>query len=327
MQLNMCAGAYRSRFALPCSRVAVACFALFALAGCDIEDFGPSDRFHADFHYTFELKPGGHLSVENFNGQVEVEGWDQDQVEVTGTKFASTKDMLDLIKIETHATPDRVDLRTVRPSVRRGNMGAKYLVHVPKKVELDRINSSNGHVRITNVEGPARVKTSNGGVRAINIGGAVDAQTSNGPIDVEGIHGSASMHTSNGRVHAENVDGQCEADTSNGTISVRLNGASTAPLKFTTTNGSIEVNMQGAPKGDIRANTSNGGITVHLPTGASAHLKADTSNASISSDFDVNTTVSGKANSKRHLDGTIGSGGPVIELSTNNGSIRLLKGI
>lgn len=301
--------------------------AAVTLAGCDIEDFGPSDRFHNDFHYSFELKPGGHLSVENFNGQVEIEGWDQDRVDVTGTMYASTKDMVDLIRIETHNTSDRVDLRTVRPSVRHGNMGAKYSIHVPKKIELDRVYSSNGHVRVMNVDGPARLKTSNGGVRAINVGGSVDAQTSNGPIDLETVHGSASMHTTNGRVHAENITGQCEADTSNGTISVRLDGSSSSPMKFSTTNGSVEINLTAAPRGDIRANSSNGGITMHLPEGTSARLKADTSNASVSSDFDVTTTIHGSAPNKHHLDGTIGSGGPMIELTTSNGAIRVLRGV
>jgi hypothetical protein len=49
---------------------------------------------------------------------------------------------------------------------------------------------------------------------------------------------------------------------------------------------------------------------------------ARTSNASISSDFDVSSRGFGD---KHHLEGTIGSGGPVLDLSTSNGSIKVVR--
>jgi DUF4097 and DUF4098 domain-containing protein YvlB len=74
--------------------------------------------------------------------------------------------------------------------------------------------------------------------------------------------------------------------------------------------------------GGVRVSTSNGGITVRLARAVNARLMARTSNASISSDFDV--TERG-ASDKHRLEGTIGSGGPVLDLSTSNGSIRVVK--
>ncbi|MCC6366797.1 MAG: hypothetical protein IT165_25025, partial [Bryobacterales bacterium] len=53
-----------------------------------------------------------------------------------------------------------------------------------------------------------------------------------------------------------------------------------------------------------------------------ARLKASTSNSSINSEFDL--TVHGSL-SKNRLDGTIGSGGPLINLSSSNGAIRIQK--
>jgi len=56
--------------------------ALVLLTAC--EDFvrgnwGNSERFKDDFHYSYPLKAGGSLSVENFNGSIEILGWDQDK--------------------------------------------------------------------------------------------------------------------------------------------------------------------------------------------------------------------------------------------------------
>jgi hypothetical protein len=53
-----------------------------------------------------------------------------------------------------------------------------------------------------------------------------------------------------------------------------------------------------------------------------ARLSAATSNASISSDFEMR--MRGEI-SKHHIEGTLGSGGPLIDLSTSNGQIRILK--
>jgi DUF4097 and DUF4098 domain-containing protein YvlB len=295
---------------------------LFAV-GCDFEDLGSSDRYTADFHYSYPLKSGGRLSVENFNGSIEIASWDQDSVDISGVKYAGTPELRDAIKIDIVNTPDSVHVRTVRPSERHGNMGAKYVIKVPRKIELERITSSNGGIRVNDTEGPARLRSSNGVIHATNLKGTLDVQTSNGGIEVMDLDGPAVLKTSNGRVHAEGVRGSLEASTSNGGITVHLAKAEGGrPVKLDTSNGSIDLTMDNHNQNDVYASTSNAGITVHMPPSIAARLRAHTSNGSISSDFDVK--VQGQI-SKHNLEGTIGEGGPVLDLSTSNGSIHLEK--
>ena len=294
---------------------------LLFLAGCDLEDLGASDRFTADFHYG-SLK-ATRLSVENFNGSIEIASWDQDSIDISGVKYAGTAQLRDAMKIDVATTGDTLHVRTVRPSERRGNMGAKYVIKVPRKIELDRISSSNGSIRVNNIEGAARLRSSNGGIHVINTKGNVDAQTSNGNVEVQDLEGSAVLKTSNGRVHAEGIKGTLEAETSNGGINVHLTKAEAGrPVKLDTSNGSIDLTVDSANQNDVYASTSNAGITVHMPPSIGARLRAHTSNGSISSDFEVQ--VQGQI-SKHSLEGTIGSGGPVLDLSTSNGGIHLVK--
>jgi len=82
------------------------------------------------------------------------------------------------------------------------------------------------------------------------------------------------------------------------------------------------VTLDQPTQNDVIASTSNAGITVHLAPSIAARVKAHTSNGSISSDFDVK--VQGQIN-KHSLEGTIGEGGPMLELTTSNGSIHLVK--
>lgn len=297
--------------------------ALLGLAGCDIEDWHGNERHSKDFQLSYDLKPDGRVSLEGFNGSIEISGWDQPKVDISGTKYAPSPELAEALKIDVQNSADSISVRAVRPSSVRGNIGVKFVVKVPRQARLERIVSSNGSVRLLDADGPARVKTSNGSVRAQNLKGALDAQTSNGSIDVMQIGGAVSLRTSNGRVRAEDVRGAIEATTSNGGINIKL--LETDPghtIRLETSNGGVDLTLPKVIRSDVRIVTSNSGITVHAPHGLNARLSARTSNASVSSDLDV--TRQGEQ-MKGRLEGTIGAGGPLLDLHTSNGSIRLVK--
>ncbi len=215
---------------------------MLALAACDFEDFDSSEKFTEDFHHSYPVKSGGRLSVENFNGSIEISSWDQDTIDISGVKYANSPQMRDAIKIDIVTTDDSVHVRTVRPSERRSNMGAKYVIRVPRKTELERIQSSNGSIRVSDVQGPIRLRSSNGSIRAMNLRGNLDVQTSNGSIEVEQLDGGANLHTSNGRIRAEGVRGVLEAVTSNGSINAHLaKTESGRTVKLESSNGSIDL--------------------------------------------------------------------------------------
>jgi len=296
--------------------------ALVGLSGCMIGDLGPMDRFHADFHYSYPVDAKARIDAESFNGSIEIEGWDKNEVEISGVKSASSEEARDAIKIDVHNTPGSVDIRAIKPSSLQGNMGVKITMHVPRNAEVDRVTTSNGPVKVRDVSRAAHLKSSNGGITLTGISGEVDAHTSNGPIDADSLTGAAVLKTSNGHIHAENISGSLEAETSNGGIKARLATSPTSPIKLISSNSPIELTMEKAPQSDIRAETKNSSITLHLPSDTSAKVIADTSNSSIETDF----AVSGDKD-KHHLSGTIGAGGHNIELNTSNGHIRISKGM
>lgn len=305
---------------------------LFVLTGCeDMGDWGPSDRYHEDFHYSYALKPGGTVSLESFNGSVEVVSWDQPTVEVNGTKYASQKDYLDEMKVDASATPGQVRIRMVRPSFTHGNSGARFSIRVPRQVVLDEIVTSNGPIRVDGIEGNVRVRTSNGNVRVEKMKGELTARTSNGPIELREIDGNVRLHTSNGHIDAEASNGSFEAETSNAKIEARLvNPISNWPVRLNTSNGHIDLTLQGSKMPDVRAETNNSSIELHLPPSVNARVKANTSShSSVTSDFDQ-LMRSGNDDDRHHdrhseVEGTLGSGGPLMDLSTSNGPIKILK--
>jgi DUF4097 and DUF4098 domain-containing protein YvlB len=292
--------------------------------GCDFETLADaSDHYREDFQYTYNLQPGGRLSIESYNGSIEILGWEKDSVQITGTKYASRQSYLKEVKIETRADNNSVTVRTVRPLGWHGSSGAKYSVRVPFKVQLDRIASSNGQIRVEDIQGPVRLETSNGAIRLRKIEGTLDARTSNGGIDGDSLTGDVTLHSSNGGIHLDSVAGALVAGTSNAGVHVRLGKPKpNEPVRLSSSNGGVELEIESLDNNEIHASTSNSTVTVRLPATLKAELRASTSNGNIQTDFDVTTHGS---ISKNHLDGTINGGGPLIDLSTSNGTVKILK--
>jgi Putative adhesin len=295
---------------------------LIGATGCYIDDFGGFGRFPKDFHYSYPLKSGGRLSLESFNGTVDLSGWDQETVDISGTKYGPSPDAADSLKIEIDNSPDSVSVRAVRPSELRGGWGVRFVVKMPRRAVLDLIKTSNGQIRVMDGSGPARLRTSNGQIHVQAFQGSVDAQTSNGSVELTDMTGEAMVRTSNGHIHADNHKGPLQASTSNGTITANLAATGDRPLRLETSNGSVDLTLPAKFDTDVRVNSSNGHITLHLPAEVNARLQARTNNASVTSDFEVRAQGEFR---KNRLDGVIGNGGPLLDLTTSNASIRLMR--
>ncbi len=125
--------------------------------------------------------------------------------------------------------------------------------------------------------------------------------------------------TVNGGISASGLTADAEATTVNGGVEIEAGGTARA----TTVNGGISARLGRADwAGLLKLTTVNGGIDVAVPAGLNTELKASTVNGDIQTDFPV--TMTGRI-SKRHVQGTIGTGGRQLEMETVNGSIELKK--
>jgi len=295
---------------------------LFLLAGCDIDEMGGGfERYNEDFHFNYPLKSGGRLAVDGFNGSIEVTVWDQETVDISGTKYARSQDYARDIKIEIDHPGDSVSIRAIRPNYRNGNYGVKFAIKVPRKYAIDHLITSNGAIRAADATGATRVKSSNGSIELRNIKGALTAETSNSSVDLTDIDGDVEIRTSNGHIRALGIRGAFDATTSNSSIRASLDRVDGA-VRLQSSNGSLDLTMPPGAQTALRAHTSNSSITLRLPGEVNARLSAHTSNSSITTDFEMR--LRGEI-SKHNIEGSIGSGGPLLDLSTSNGSIRILK--
>ena len=300
---------------------AVLAAALVSLTGCDFEDFGGIGKFSRDFHYNYAMNSNATLNLETFNGSVEISGWDQNTIDITGAKYGPTQADADDLQVNISHTADEVTIRVIRPAERRNNLGAKFNIRLPRTVHLDRITSSNGSIHTMECVGPSRFKSSNGAIKVEGLRGDLEALTSNSAVELLDVEGNVTAHTSNGRVRADRLLGTLDATTSNSSIQATIDRAD-RPVRVETSNGAIDLTLPKHYDRDLKAGTSNSSITVRLPADTNAHIMAQTSNSSIASDFDL--SMRGEF-SKSRVDAQIGSGGPLIDLHTSNGHIKLAR--
>lgn len=126
------------------------------------------------------------------------------------------------------------------------------------------------------------------------------------------------LRTVNGEIEISEMSGELRLRSTNGGIAV-LDSAGRVDAH--TTNGGIQVELRSVlPGSDMEFQTTNGGIRLYLPSDIQASLDARTTNGSIETDFPVQVQGTFRRN---RLEGDINGGGPVIELQTTNGSIRI----
>jgi DUF4097 and DUF4098 domain-containing protein YvlB len=132
-----------------------------------------------------------------------------------------------------------------------------------------------------------------------------------------------SMMSFNGGINLSDVRGRIEFDAKNGGVRLtRVAGDVTGH----TLNGGIQVELTGKTweGGKLEASTTNGGVTIAMPENYSAHIQTETVNGAIDSDFPISVTVQGRTR-PGNLDFSVGSGGPLVHVSTTNGAVKLRK--
>jgi DUF4097 and DUF4098 domain-containing protein YvlB len=294
-----------------------------SLAGCG--DLGQFDRYREDFHFSQAFQPNGRLEVENFNGSVDVASWDRNTIDVSGTKYAPSKEQMARIKVDFHVDGGVAYVKVQRADSISwgGGYGAKFLIRVPKATAMSRVKTTNGGISVEDVEGGGNVLSTNGRILLARASGAYDLETTNGGIELDQCQGAIRAHTTNGSVRGQLASGAINAGTTNGAIDVTLRKSNPGDSqRVETTNGSVTLALGELKDNEVSVSSTNGSVTLRLPDSVNARLEATNSASSIQNDV-MPFTV--EEQSKHRLTGKFGSGGPLIRLHTSSGGIHINK--
>lgn len=186
---------------------------------------------------SFPLEAGRSFAVTNVAGDISVEGWDEEEVEVRITKRGGTPAERAGVEILHRRTPVRL-LLTTKAGEARGVRDVRYEIKLPRGLRQVDIVSTDSDVSVAGVDA--------------NVG--IDVKR--GDISVEGLARGLSTYTMKGNTKVSLAAGEPRpAD---------------APVIVNGVDGNVEIRLRPGANADVKAETLGGRIEAEEATAAAA---------------------------------------------------------
>jgi hypothetical protein len=270
--------------------------------------------------YTVTAQPTVRIRVDDSRVRVTTSDTNQVEFRVTAEGFA-TINIGGKLHVDSQQNGNLVELTVrVTPGVMIGfsNKRLSTEVRMPKNADVQ-LESSDGHVELSDLKGNIVVHTSDGAIKASQLSGSIDLRSRDGDIDAETLSGELKLHSADGKINASHLDGKCDVSTSDGGIHVA--GRFDA-LDIKSSDGAV--NARAEPGSEMSSTwsikTTDGRVDMEIPKDLHANLDASTRDGHISLGLPV--SVEGELG-KKTVHGTINGGGPTLSIHTGDGSIRL----
>lgn len=228
--------------------------------GCREWDNGASRANHCEIKEQTLPSPGGVIKVDGRqNGGISVKGWEKSevlvraQIKTTAPSQAEADALAGQIVINTSGA----NVFASGPEHRKDySWSVSYELFVPRRSDLS-LQSHNGGISISDVQGRMDFQAMNGGVVLNRVGGSVHGGTTNGGLVVQ--------------LNGDRWDGEeLDVKTTNGGIVMSLPTNYSAHLETGTVNGSLKIGFPVSVQGDITrelaVNLGSGGPTVRVKT-------------------------------------------------------------
>lgn len=282
------------------------------LSGCTVNV--NTDGATASETHLFKVTGTPKVTLDTFDGAIEVHAWDRSDVEVVVEKQAQDEARLQDITIEKSQDGDAVVLRVRGPASSSGSDGivigvhyspsARLRVAVPKATMLD-LRSGDGSITVEEITGTASLRTDDGAIVATRLSGEVLARTDDGSIRIREMTGKIDVETGDGSVVVAGTFTHLRAKTGDGSVRIAADPGSRVEEDWVveTRDGSIEVRLPEAIDVAVDAVTTDGAVRSNYP-GLTVERRDD------------------DEDSRRELRGTLGAGGRTLRIRTGDGTIR-----
>ena len=275
---------------------------------------------HAEkYDQRLAVQPHGMVEISNVAGRIDVQGWDNPEVEVRG-------DIGEGVEKVDFATDHGHTIIKVRvPNHSFHSASADLRIRIPRDSELD-ISGVSSEVVIANVEGELMAKTVSGNIRTDVFGRDSEIKTVSGDVSLRGNgKGEGEMHitTISGNIHVDRAGGDLEATTVSGDMTLKLSPSRSIRLR--STSGDIGFEGKLVKGGNIDAETVSGDLTVRAGHEGSLDYQVNTFSGDIKNCMGLESERVSKYGPGRRLNGTRGEGGDEarVRLKTMSGDVEL----
>jgi hypothetical protein len=262
-----------------------------------------------------DASSAGSVKVMNTRGDVEIYGWDKDEIRVRGELDA----LVDEFIFEVKGDQARIEVRLPRHNVNWGD-GSDLEIYVPENSRVD-FQGVSTDTTIENVLGGLRARSVSGDITVDNIQERLHIKTVSGDIEISDSSGEANIATVSGEIEVEMDSGMVILDTVSGDIEAELEEFSV--LRANAVSGGIEVEGKLVGNGDIDMSSVSSDLVLNLAEPINAQLTVETGPGGEIENFLTDDEPVEKFPSSMGLEATLGSGEGTIKLRTVTGDIRI----
>jgi hypothetical protein len=261
----------------------------------------------------------GVVEIENLEGMVTVEGWDQKEVRVTGHLGDGPE------RLDVEQDGKRTRIKVVWPKNHRGSVGdaTELRLQVPAASRVEGDGVSSGY-RVSGLAGDVEFQTVSGEIHVTEARGRVRVESVSGEIRIEGTSADVTAEAVSGHIWLKGVKGVVEAGTVSGDIFVAAGGDVTR-ARSSSVSGDIEVEGDLGGSGTYEFESHSGDVTLRLPPRISAEFEVSTFSGDIESDFGSGARRTSDYGPGRDLTFTSGDGEARVRVTSFSGNVRLIK--
>ena len=258
----------------------------------------------------------GQVEIINISGAVEVYGWSDSAVSVTG----ELGEKVDELILERNG--NKVLVKVKVPRNNSNNISSDLTVRIPVRSSVD-VSTVSADITVKDVQGEQMLHTVSGDVETNAYGSDVSAQTVSGDVDINGngVNSETSANTVSGDVSIIGVSGDVAAESVSGDILVRDGAFERVGLN--TVNGEIEFQGGFRNGAKLTAESVNGDVDIQFAGDVSARFDVETFNGDISNCFGPKAERTSKYAPGWELSFTEGGGDGRVTISTLNGNIDI----
>jgi DUF4097 and DUF4098 domain-containing protein YvlB len=199
----------------------------------------------------------GEVIISNVSGQIDVRGWDRNEVQVTGHLGRGVE------RVDLETSGGRTVVKVVLPRGNSHDGDADIEVSVPKGSSVE-VAAVSADVSSRGVLGTQRLKSVSGEVTADIAGDESEVRSVSGDVTVRGAGKPLSLRVSSvsGSLDITNVAGKLDVVTVSGDARVQMGEAS--EVRGRTTSGSLEVSGKLTRDGRVDVEGVSGDITLRV---------------------------------------------------------------
>ncbi len=252
------------------------------------------------------------VSVENVVGKIEIQGWNRNEVHLTG-KLGDSVD-----ELEINATGSVLQITVINRDERDIDETVLKL-KVPEGANID-ASAVSADIEISGLNNEKLTGTS--------VSGDVEVQAKSRWVSLESVSGDVGFRGQTARVSAESVSGDIELSGISGDVEattvsgdMALEAGMMDSGKLETVSGDIRISTELSASGRLSAESMSGDVTLSLPASQSGLFRAQSFSGRISTDFGSVTRA--KHGPGSHLKYSAGDGGAEIRVESFSGNIKL----